>query len=200
MENLRIGVFGGTFDPPHHGHLIVAADAHEALALDRLLFVPAGRPPHKPGSATTTERERLRMVEAAIAGDPRFEVDDRELRRAGPSFTVDTLRELASEASGAELIFLLGTDQYRALGEWREPEEIVRLARLGVFARGGDTPDLSGPYPARAVPVRRVDVSSTEIRARLAAGRPIRYLVPEAVEAIIRGEGLYGQASGETRQ
>ncbi len=195
----RVGVFGGTFDPPHHGHLIVAADAFEALSLDRLLFVPAGNPPHRTGTAAAAVW-RARMVEAAIAGDSRFEVDDREIRRDGPSFTVDTLRELVALAPDDELIFLLGADQYRALASWREPEEVARLARLGVFAREGDTPELVGVYPAERVPVRRVDISASEIRRRLAAGRSIRYLVPDSVEAMIHEEKLYRHVSGEARQ
>ncbi|MEX2569749.1 MAG: nicotinate (nicotinamide) nucleotide adenylyltransferase, partial [Gemmatimonadota bacterium] len=131
----RLGVFGGTFDPPHHGHLIVAAEAYEALGLDLLLFVPAGDPPHKPDAAAATPDQRLRMVRAAVEGDPRFAADDREIRRGGPSYTVDTLRDLRREDPDAELVFLLGIDQFRAFGSWRAPEEIVKLARLAVLAR-----------------------------------------------------------------
>jgi nicotinate-nucleotide adenylyltransferase len=195
----RIGILGGTFDPPHHGHLIVAGDAFEALSLDRLLFIPAGNPPHKPGSVTATGAQRLRMLEAAIAGDSRFAVDDRELRREGPSYTVDTLRELRAETPDAGLFFLLGVDQFRALGSWREPGEITRLAQLGVFARGGTDPDISGTFPAVRVPVRRIDISATEIRERIAAGRSVRNLVPDSVAAIIEEERLYRQVRKEAR-
>jgi nicotinate-nucleotide adenylyltransferase len=191
----RIGILGGTFDPPHLGHLLIASDAFEALALERLLFVPAGNPPHKQGSVVATKAQRLQMIESAIAGDPRFAVDDRELRRDGPSYTVDTLRELSALEPDAELIFLLGVDQFRALDSWREPAEVARLARLGVFARDGETPDLSGIHPAEWVRVRGVDISATEVRDRIAAGQPIRYLVPAEVEVIIREEQLYRSAS-----
>ncbi len=190
----KLGILGGTFDPPHLGHLIVAADAFEALGLERLIFVPAGTPPHKADSVVATAEQRLRMVRAAVAGDSRFEVDDLELRRDGPSYTVDTLREIGERETDAALVFVLGTDQFGALSGWREPEEVARLATLGVLARGGETPDLSGPYRGMAVPVRRVDISASEVRNRIAAGESIRYLVPEAVAAIIRNEGLYRES------
>src|SRR5690606_7755216 len=120
--------------------------------------------------------------------------DDLELRRDGPSFTVDTLREIGERETDAALVFVLGTDQFAALSGWREPEEVARLATLGVLARGGETPDLSGPYRGMAVPVRRVDISASEVRDRIATGESIRYLVPEAVAAIIRNEGLYRES------
>lgn len=191
----KLGILGGTFDPPHLGHLIVASDAFEALGLERLILVPAGAPPHKADSVVATADQRLRMVEAAVAGDARFDVDDLELRRDGPSYTVDTLREIAVRDPDAALVFLLGTDQFRSLSTWREPAEVARLATLGVLARGGETPDLSGPYRGMAVPVRRVDISASEVRKRVAAGESVRYLVPDAVAAIVRNEGLYRESS-----
>jgi len=187
----RLGVFGGTFDPPHLGHLIVAADAWESLSLERVLFVPAGHPPHKSGVLATTPVQRVQMTRAAIDGDSRFILDDLEIRRDGPSYTVDTLRELRAREPDAELVFLLGIDQFRSLDTWREPEEVSRLAQLGVLARGGETLDLSGPYVGIEAKVRRVDISATEIRARVAAGKSIRHLVPEPVRRIIETEGLY---------
>jgi nicotinate-nucleotide adenylyltransferase len=187
---VRLGVFGGTFDPPHAGHLIAAQDAHGGLGLERVLFVPAGEPPHKPSHALSPARVRLELVRAAVAGDARFVVDDLELRRAGPSFTVDTLRALHAAEPAAELFLLLGADQYADLEHWREPAEIRRLARLAVLDREGRVPDDG----AERVRVTRVDISSTDIRRRVAAGRPVRYLVPDAVEALIRRHGLYGAA------
>jgi nicotinate-nucleotide adenylyltransferase len=187
----RLGVFGGSFDPPHHGHLIVAADAAEALALDLLLFVPAADPPHKPGAVVAAADLRLAMLRGATAGDPRFAVDDLELRRGGTSYTVDTLRELRAREPDAELVLLLGIDQFGAFEGWREPRTVARLARLGVLARQGETPEPGGPFAATPVPVTRIDISSTVIRERVAAGRSIRYLVPEAVRAIIEEARLY---------
>ena len=188
---MRIGVFGGTFDPPHLGHLIVASDACDALGLDRMIFVPAADPPHKQGQVVAPPAVRLRMVRAAIAGDARFEADDLELLREGLSYTVDTLRELNRRHPGAELYFLVGADQVRQLHTWREPEEVSRLACLAVMHRGGEPPDVAVGVRHRIVPVTRVDISATEIRARLRAGRTVRYLVPEAVRALVEEE--YGR-------
>ena len=196
MRHRQIGVFGGTFDPVHLGHLRVASDAYEALSLDRVLFVPAANPPHKTGRPVSDAEHRLKMARAAIEGDSRFGVDDLEIRRGGTSYTVETLRELQSREPDAELVFLLGVDQFRSLDTWREPREVARLARLAVFARGGETHDLAGPYEGVAVAVRRIDVSSTEIRSRVAAGRSIRYLVPEPVLRIIESQRLYAMGKG----
>lgn len=189
----RIGVFGGTFDPPHVGHLIAAADAHRALGLDLLLFVPSAVPPHKRRTVRASADLRLEMVRAAIEGDDRFAADDLELRRSGPSYSVDTLRELHLREPACELYFLIGADNLRDIPHWHRPEEIVRLARLVVLSREGDpgAPETGGPFPARRVAVTRVDVSATEIRRRAAAGQSIRYLVPEAVRAVVEREGLY---------
>lgn len=188
---MRIGVFGGTFDPPHLGHLIVASDAHRALELDRLLFVPSALHPFKRGEVRASPELRVEMLRAAVHGDERFGVDEAELRRPGPSYTVDTLRALRERFPRAELFFLMGADNVRDLPAWREPEEIVRLARLAVVSRVGERPAPEAPFPLLSVPVTRVDVSSTEVRRRAAAGEPIRYLVPEAVRGIILREALY---------
>lgn len=188
---MRIGVFGGTFDPPHHGHLIVAADVHAALALDRVLLVPAAVPPHKRETVKAPAGTRLEMVRAAVAGDPRFEVDDLELRRPGPSYTVDTLRTLRDRLPGVELFFMVGADNLRELATWHEPEEIVRLARLVAVPRGCDDVDTDAPFPVLSVPVTRVGISATDVRRRVAAGQSIRYLVPDAVREIVAREGLY---------
>lgn len=186
-----IGVFGGTFDPPHLGHLIVAADVCLALTLDCVLFIPAAVPPHKQAEVQASAEQRLRMVRAAITGDPRFEADDIELRRPGPSYTVDTLRSLRARFPDCGLYFLIGADALREIHTWKEPEEVARLARLVVFARDGEDAEAVQGIAAEAVPVTRVDISATEIRRRVRAGISIRYLVPEAVREIIEREGLY---------
>ena len=187
---MRLGVYGGAFDPPHLGHLVAASDACDALALDRLLWIPSAVHPLKP--VRTAADVRLEMVRAAIQGDPRFRADDLELRRTGPSYTVDTLRALRAREPDAELFFLVGADNLAELPRWREPGEIARLATLAVVGRAGETLPPDGPYPAVAVQITRVDVSSTQLRRRVAAGQTLRYLVPEAVRAVIERERLYG--------
>ena len=195
---MRLGVFGGTFDPPHVGHLLVASDAVEQLALDRVVFVPAAEQPLKPGSRQTPPAQRLAMVRALVGDDPRFGVDPLEIDRGGLSYTVDTLGTLAAQQPGAELFLLAGADVLATFARWREPERIRRQATLVVLTRGGEDgtapttapPDFPGGAPV-FLPTRRVDVSSTEVRARLAAGRPIRGFVPESVADLIRSAGLY---------
>lgn len=178
----RLGVLGGTFDPPHVGHLVVAQDVVESLELDRLIVVPAGEPPHR--DAVLPSRLRLELTREAFRGDDRMEVSDRELRRSGPSYTVDTLEELRRERAPERLWLVIGVDQLRELHDWHEPERIVRLADLAVMSRAGDRP---GPEDARldvaftSLEVTRVDLSSTRVRERLRAGRTVRYLVPERI-------------------
>lgn len=186
----RIGVYGGTFDPPHLGHLIVASEACEALELDRLLFVPSADPPHKQGRVSASAEQRLELVRLAIAGDPRFAVDDLELRREGASYTVDTLRELREREPECELFLLVGVDQAREFHTWREPREVARLARLAVLSRGGEQAGEIG-LPLRRIDVTRIDLSSTDVRRRIGAGESIRYLVPDAVRERIEQDGLY---------
>lgn len=190
----RIGVFGGTFDPVHVGHLVVAQDVHEALDLDRVLFVPAAEPPHKRSEPVSHPDVREEMLRAAVGHDPRFRVSDVELRRGGVSYTVDTVRSLRDFHAGAELHVIIGADQLAELDTWKEPEEIGRLARFAVMSREGEDPgEIRAPVDVelRRVEVTRVDVSSTVVRERVGAGRPVRYLVPEAVRRIIESEGLY---------
>lgn len=195
---MRLGVFGGTFDPPHVGHLLVASDAVEQLALDRVVFIPAAEQPLKPGSRQTPPAQRLAMVRALVGDDPRFGVDPIEIDRGGLSYTVDTLGTLVARQPGAELFLLAGADVLATFARWREPERIRRQATLVVLTRGGADgtapteapPDFPGGAPL-FLPTRRVDVSSTEVRARLAAGRPIRGFVPESVADLIRSAGLY---------
>ena len=195
--SLRLGLFGGTFDPPHVGHLAVARDVADALELDRLIWIPAGTPPHKAPAGVTPGSLRLEMVRAAVASDPRFRVSDTELLRDGPSFTVDTLRELSSQHPGAELFLVLGADQIRTFEHgWREPLEILRIATLVLMDREGEVapqvaPDLPGMERAIHVPVTRVDVSSSEIRRRVSSGEDVSPLLPPGVGEIVDREGLY---------
>jgi len=196
---LRLGILGGTFDPPHVGHLAIAQDAWARLPLDRVLFVPAAVPPHKIGAVCTAPDLRLEMVRAAIAGDDRFEASPIELERTGPSYTVDTLRALTKRQPSADLFLLLGADQFREIGTWRESAEIARLSQLVVVPRGDEDAEAMDaarrvlPADARVtrLDATRVDVSSTEIRRRRAAGEPIRYLVPDDVLRVIERERLY---------
>jgi nicotinate-nucleotide adenylyltransferase len=189
---VRIGILGGTFDPPHLGHLIAAQDACAALELDRLIFVPAAEPPHKRDRAVTEARLRLDMLKAAVADNPSFELSTLELQRSGPSYTIATLRELHGRHPADSLYLLIGVDQVREFSTWREPEGILELAEVVMLARAGSEQSIEGAdFVRQVVAVTRIDVSSTLIRSRVAAGQSIRYLVPDAVAEIIQREGLY---------
>jgi nicotinate-nucleotide adenylyltransferase len=187
----RIGILGGTFDPPHVGHLIVASDVCAALELDRLLLVPSASPPHKQGQVRATAEQRLEMVRAAVADDARFLVDDIELRRPGASYSVDTLRAFQLRYPRADLFFVIGADQFREFHSWREPDEVARLARLVVVTRDGDTVSGESAYAFEPVSVTRIDLSATDVRRRIRAGESIRYFVPDPVRELIEREGLY---------
>lgn len=194
----RLGVFGGTFDPPHVGHLAVAQDVCEALELDEVIFVPAAHPPHKDPGELAPAHLRLRMIRAAVADDPRFRVSELELRREGVSYTVDTLAQLQEAEPDARLHLILGVDQWQEFGSWRRPRAIARMARIVVMTREGDGPGSPDPGPDGEalpefveVPVTRMDISSTHLRARIEAGRSVRYLVPDTVRGIIEAAGLY---------
>lgn len=193
---MRVGIFGGTFDPPHQGHLIAAQDAIIELALDKVVFIPARIPPHKTERRISAADVRLRMVHAAVGEDERFEVSDVELQRTGLSFTVDTLRELRANRPGDELFLLIGVDQVREFQTWREPAEISRHARIALLARAGIGEVSGSDIVQEKVAVTRVDISSTAVRQRVSAGQPIRYLVPPAVEKIIADERLYTGSLG----
>ncbi|MCL7971028.1 MAG: nicotinate-nucleotide adenylyltransferase [marine benthic group bacterium] len=172
----RVGILGGTFDPPHVGHLVVAQDAIDALELDLLLVVPAARPPHR--DAVLDAATRYDLARRAFEGDPRIRVSDVELERSGPSWTVDTLEWAKRELRPDGLYLIVGADQLRAFGEWKEPERILRLARLAVMTRPGE--EVAGTdVPHEMIEVTRVDLSSTRVRRRLEQGRSIRYMVPE---------------------
>lgn len=195
---MRLGLFGGSFNPPHVGHLVIAEAMREAAGLDRIVWMPAARPPHKVGQDLAPPEARLALVRAAIAGNDAFDASDLELRRAAdtgaPSYTVDTLRTLTDTYRGAAWHLLMGEDSYAALGTWREPDAIVALARLVVYRRAGAPPHdaaHAARFPAVWADAPRLDVSSTEVRARLAAGRTVRYLVPDAVRAALAAHGLY---------
>jgi nicotinate-nucleotide adenylyltransferase len=184
---MRLGVFGGTFDPVHVGHLAIARAALEAVPLDRVLFVPARRSPLKERGPFASEADRLAMLETAIADEPRFSLSHAELEREGPSYTVETLERLAGDD---ELFLILGSDALADFPRWKDPERIARLVTLLVADRPG------APAPAADAPVRmfdapRLDISSRELRARVARGRSLRYLVPEAAWRHIEARGLY---------
>lgn len=190
----RMGLLGGTFDPPHLGHVTVAREARHVLGLDQVVLIPAGSPPHKSVRALTPAALRLEMVEAAVEEAPGLAVSDMELRREGPSYTVDTLRQLRAERPGVELTLIIGADQLAELATWREPERIAELATLAVMNRGDVEPGApaSGPpIPWTPVAVTPMEVSSTDIRRRLAEGRPVEHLVPAPVLRIIEREKLY---------
>jgi len=195
----RVGLFGGTFDPPHSGHVAVAGDVADRLRLDRVLWIPAGEPPHKPASGVSPASDRLEMVREAVRADPRFEVSTVEIDRPGPSYMVDTVRALRSALPEAELYLIIGADELQDFGSWRAPDEIVRHVRLAVMDRAGDPAEAHShvvPKGAEAifVPVRRVDVSSTEVRADVRAGRDPGDKIPPGVAAVIEREGLYSAA------
>lgn len=193
-EPRAVGIFGGTFDPPHLGHSAVASDVADALDLDEVLWIPAGEPPHKTGELTPSDT-RLRMVRAAVAADDRFGVSEVEVRREGPSYTADTLRTLRDgPLAGARIYLIMGIDQYRDFPRWHRPDAIRRMATLAVMDRGGEGVDEEradeDPGLVR-VPVRRVDVSSTKVREMVGGGEDVSTLVAPEVARIIEAEGLY---------
>jgi nicotinate-nucleotide adenylyltransferase len=204
---VRIGLFGGTFDPPHIGHLLGASDAFEALELERLVFIPAAQQPLKVGRESAPSLHRLRMVELLVGGDERFGVDTIEIAREGLSYTVDTLEAYARRHPDGERFLLVGADVVDTFRHWRSPGRILELARLAVLHRvePGTSPEredvrirdlvreAGGAATSEPIvlPTRRVDVSSTEIRERVRLRRPIRGFVPDAVEQYITAHALY---------
>ncbi len=183
----RVGVFGGTFDPVHIGHLAIALAALDSVPLDRVIFVPARRSPLKDRDPVASARERVAMLEAAIADEPRFQVSMVELERDGPSYTIDTLESLRREG---ELFLILGSDALAGLPRWRTPERIRELATILVAARPG-APEPDPLHGGRAFDAPRLDISARELRARAARGMSLRYLVPDAVWRHIERTGLY---------
>ena len=188
----RLGLFGGSFDPVHLGHLFVAEAAREELKLKRLCFIPAAQSPFKPGRQPAPASERLRMLRLALAGRPWCEVDDQEIRRGGVSFTIDTLRAYAARYPDAELFYLIGADHVAQLPQWREAAELARLAQFVVIPRPGQT-DIPFPAPFRGLSLRGfpLGVSSSQIRERVMAGLPIGHLTPPAVAEAIANNRLY---------
>jgi len=196
----RIGIFGGTFDPPHIGHLWLATLAADELALDRVLFMPAGKPPHKrrPGMSSITER--LLMTRLAITGNDAFELSTVEVGRSGPSYTIDSVEELQRTHGDASLFLLMAADSLAQIETWREPDRLLSLIEWAVAPRPGtsapDRAELRARFGKAAERIHllegpSLDVSASEIRRRVAAGRAIRYLVPQAVEEMIVATGLY---------
>lgn len=197
----RVGILGGTFDPPHIGHLWLATLAADALDLGHVLFMPAARPPHKGRKAISNAADRVMMTRLAIGGDPSLDLSLVEMERPGPSYTVDSLAQLRAHlGDDVSLVLIMAADSFAEIDTWREPDRLLELAEWGVGPRPGT------PLPQRGELQRRfgaaasrihlldgpsLDVSSSEVRARVAAGRPIRYLVPRAVEELIAARGLY---------
>ncbi|HWB59610.1 MAG TPA: nicotinate-nucleotide adenylyltransferase [Chthoniobacteraceae bacterium] len=184
---MRIGIYGGTFDPVHNGHLILARDAVEKLGLDEIVFIPNAVPPHRAGEKRTPEALRFEMVAAAVAGETRFKADDVEIRRGGVSYTIDTILALKEKyAPGDAFYFLVGGDNVRELSSWHRIEELKKLVTFVALSRG----DCDNGHLTLQLE-RRVDISATEIRARVAKNLSIRYLVPDAVLEIITRNQLY---------
>jgi nicotinate-nucleotide adenylyltransferase len=195
----QLGVLGGAFNPPHEGHLLLAREAASGLGLDRVLLVPAGRPPHKTIEDDPGPAVRLRMTELAAEGVEGIEASGIEVERDGPSYSYRTLELLSEEDPGRELFFLMGADVAATLPEWERPERVVELARLGIAARPGVDPGeveaalekVGAADRAEMIAMPRCDTSSTMVRERAAAGEPLRGLVPEPVAEMIEREGIY---------
>jgi nicotinate-nucleotide adenylyltransferase len=199
-----IGILGGTFNPPHMGHLVMAQEALDQLDLDRVVLMPVAVPPHKEAREDPGGAARLELCRLAVAGDERLEVSSLEVDRGGASFTVDTLKELHDVEPEHELTFIVGGDMAQSLPAWREPETILALARLAVAEREGVRREdiarrLESLHDGSRVvffDMPRIDISSSSIRRRVAEGRPVRYLVPDAVAEAIAEQGLYRQPAG----
>jgi len=200
---MRLGVFGGTFDPVHYGHLQLAESCRQELSLNEVRIIPAGSPPHKPGREIADGHARADMVALAVSGYPEFVVDRRELRRKGPSFTVETLEELANENPDAELFLLMGTDSLDEFPDWREPERIAQLSTVVAVNRPGHPLPQAEQLAARvgeslASQIRLMsrpgtDISASDLRDRIRRGDSIRFLTPRAVETFLTEHNLYAQ-------
>jgi nicotinate-nucleotide adenylyltransferase len=196
---VKLGLLGGTFNPPHVAHLVCAQEAYVQLELDRVVLIPVFEPPHKEVEAEPGVEHRIELCRAAVGGDPRFEVSRIEADVPGRSYTVDTLRRLHESRPEDELTFIVGGDMAHALPTWHEPEAVLSLATLGVAEREGvrrtDIAErlagLAGADRIRFFDMPRLDISSSMIRRRVASGHPIRYLVPDAVALYIAAQGLY---------
>lgn len=198
---MRLGIFGGTFDPVHFGHLVMAEQCREQCALDEVRFVPAGRPPHKPGVRISSAKDRINMLQFALAGYPEMTVSRREVDRDGPSYTVETLQSMVDEDRSRELFLLIGSDSLADLPTWREPRRILELAVVVAVNRGdlgqANVEDLAGRLGAgahdriRLVEMPPIGISASDIRERVRSGRSIRFLTRRPVEQYILAHGLY---------
>ena len=190
----RIGVFGGTFDPPHIGHLVAAIDALQVLELDVVLLVVANAPWQKVGERTISPAaDRLAMVEAAVDGRPGIEVSDVEIRRGGLSYTADTLADLLAEEPDAELFLILGNDAAAGFATWERHEEVAALATLVVVDRPGTPTPIDDGFEWTRIDIPELEISSTELRQRIADGRSVEYLTPPGVVAYVGERGLYAR-------
>ncbi|QDU45940.1 Nicotinate-nucleotide adenylyltransferase [Symmachiella dynata] len=198
---MRLGIFGGTFDPVHYGHLLLAEQCREQCQLDEVRFMPAGIPPHKTDVKISSGKDRVEMLRLAIAGQESFTIDERELARSGPSYTYETLEELREEDSQRELFLIIGADSLRDFPIWRHPQRILAAAQLAVVNRGGEPMpqldeliSLMGPEVAtrtHLVTIPGLELASSDIRKRAASGESIRYMTPRAVECYIEAQQLY---------
>jgi len=197
---LRIGVFGGTFDPPHVGHLVTAVNVRHALALDLVILMVNNVPWQKVGSRDITPAaDRYAMVAAAVEHVPGLVAGDQEIRAGGPSYTADTLAALAAEHPGAELFTVVGDDAAAGIRSWERADEVIAMSRLVVVDRPGQSPELDPDIDWIRVEVPRLEVSSTDLRARWSDGRPLDYLVTDEVLAVVAERGLYGTTVGGAR-
>ena len=193
---LRIGLFGGTFDPPHRGHIAVVADVADALDLDQVLWIPAGQPPHKSLLSAAPLGLRLEMTGAAVKDDSRFEMSNIEVERGGVSYTLDTVRAFRESYPGTILFLIIGTDQFRDFDSWWNPKELLELTELVVMDRGGQhgqdyVPKIEDLGKVHFVSVGQVDISSTDVRLAAHNGKDLSALVPTKIAEIILREGLY---------
>ena len=196
---MKIGILGGSFNPPHLGHLLMAQEAHAQLGLDKVVLMPVASPPHKRLEADPGAEERLELCRLATAKDERFEVSRLELDRGGASYTADTLREIHATAPGDELSFIVGGDMAASLPSWKEPEAVLELATLAVAEREGvrrhDIAEVLAPIAGgdrvSFFDLPRIDISSSAVRRRVREGRPIRYWVPDDVARLIGARGYY---------
>jgi nicotinate-nucleotide adenylyltransferase len=191
-SELKLGIFGGSFDPVHLGHLLVAQAAIEELGLDKLFFVPAAQSPFKPENQPAPTPARLQLLRLALAGRTNCEIDEQEIRRGGVSYTIDTLRDYAERFPGAELFYLIGADHAAKLDKWREPDELARLVEFVVIPRPGESVlEFPKPFRGRILKGFPIEISSSQIRARVKAGLPVDHLMPPFVADAIRAAGLY---------
>jgi nicotinate-nucleotide adenylyltransferase len=199
---VRVGILGGTFNPPHVGHLVCAQEAYLQLGLERVMLIPARIPPHKPVEDEPGAEHRLELCRCAVDGDQRFRVSDLEIARSGPSYTVDTLIELNRREPDSELFLIVGGDVAAGLPNWREPERVLSLATVAVAKRRGTARarvdealhQLPGGERAAFFPMPTIGISSTIVRRRVRLGQPIKYIVPDAVAAYIERHRLYREA------